>query len=164
VDAFADLLRRLSLNVPALANELRRLLAIRPQLEELVQEDWSDEIADHETRISTLETQVAAFNNFGPETIAGTTYALVLADSWKLKRCTNSSPVTITVPANTSVAFPVGKTQINIEQAGAGAVTLAGAGGVTLDNALSLTTRAQHSVLTLTKIGTDQWLVSGDMA
>ena len=44
-DAFADLLRRLSLDVPSLANELRRLLQLRKQLERVYEADFGDGVA-----------------------------------------------------------------------------------------------------------------------
>lgn len=102
---------------------------------------------------------LAATPSLTVETITGTTYTLVLADAWKLKQTTNSSPVTVTVPTNASVAFPIG-TQVTFEQNGTGALTLAAAGGVTLEGVPALTTAARYQVLTLTKTATNRWLVS----
>lgn len=99
----------------------------------------------------------------GVETISGTSYTLVLADAWKLKQTTNGSPVTVTVPPNASVAFPVG-TQVHFEQNGAGALTLAPGSGVTVEGRVSETTAGQLAALTATKTATNRWLVTGDMA
>jgi hypothetical protein len=96
------------------------------------------------------------------ETITGTTYTLVLGDANKLKQTTNGSAVTVTVPPNASVAFPIG-TQVHFEQNGAGALTLAPGSGVTLEPS-TLTARARYSALTATKTATNRWLVTGDMA
>ena len=71
-----------------------------------------------------------------------TAYPLSLADAGSVIEATSASPVTITVPANASVAFPVG-TIIEVLQYGAGQVTIAPASGVTLRTASSLTTRAR---------------------
>lgn len=97
----------------------------------------------------------------------GTTYTFVLTDRDDLVTASNASAQTYTVPLNSSVAFPTG-TLINLIQIGAGQVTVQGAGGVTIAStgATSATpkTRAQYSVLTLIKAGSDSWYVTGDIA
>jgi hypothetical protein len=72
-----------------------------------------------------------------------------------------SATATITVPPNSSVAFPVG-TVINIIQTGTGTATVAAGAGVTINNAAGLKTREQWSMITLHKRATDTWLVTGD--
>jgi len=75
----------------------------------------------------------------------------------------NASAVTLTIPANSAVAFPIG-TEISAFQAGAGQVTIAGAGGVTVNAAdAELKTRVQYSSATLYKTASDTWLVVGDL-
>ena len=59
-------------------------------------------------------------------------YTLVLADKDKLVEVSNASANTLTVPLNSSVAFPVG-TQITILQTGAGQTTITATGGVTIN-------------------------------
>ena len=93
----------------------------------------------------------------------GTTYTLVLADKGKLVTCTNAGAITVTVPTNASVAFPVGA-QIDVAVLGAGMVTFVGASGVTVNGTPSLVTRAQYSAVTLIKTATNTWLVVGDLA
>lgn len=94
----------------------------------------------------------------------GTTYTLVLTDSdLKLVELSNASAITLTVPTNASVAFPVG-CQINIIQTAAGQVTVAGAGGVTVNATPGLKLRAQWSSATLIKRATDTWVLVGDLA
>jgi hypothetical protein len=61
----------------------------------------------------------------------GTTYTTVLADDGKLVTCDNGSPIALTIPPNSSVAYGIG-TQINIMQLGAGQVTITAGAGVTL--------------------------------
>lgn len=76
---------------------------------------------------------------------------------------TSATAVTLTVPANASEPFyGVGST-IEVVQYGAGQVTIAAASGVTIRTAASYTTRAQYSSVTLRKIGSDEWLLSGDL-
>ncbi len=91
----------------------------------------------------------------------GTTYTLALTDT--VVTCANSSAVTVTVPANGSVAFPIGK-EIEVEQAGAGQVTFAGGIGVTLTSASgNLTISAQGGKVFLRKTNTNAWYLSGDL-
>jgi hypothetical protein len=92
----------------------------------------------------------------------GTSYTTVLGDANSYIRFTNASPVTVTIPANAAVAYPVG-TELTFEQAGAGALTIAGP-GVTLNSRGSdLTAAGQFSVLMVKKTATDTWTVTGDL-
>jgi len=94
----------------------------------------------------------------------GTTYTLVLADGGKAVELTNASATTLTVPPNSSVAFPVG-TVIELDQLGAGQVTIAAGSGVTIRSAGTLLKlRAQFSAASLRKQATDTWLLVGDLA
>ncbi|TNE39198.1 MAG: hypothetical protein EP347_05040 [Alphaproteobacteria bacterium] len=90
---------------------------------------------------------------------ASQTFALTDANTFQ--RCTSASAVTFTVPPNSSVAFAIGTT-IQVCQGGAGQVTIAPGTGVTLNNASGKKTAAQHSVIGLTKLATDIWVVYGD--
>jgi len=92
----------------------------------------------------------------------GTTYTLVLADGAGYIRCSNGSAITVTIPTNAAVAFPIG-TQITIIQIGAGQVTLAGAAPPVLNTGETLLLRAQWSICTITKVAADVWDVAGDM-
>lgn len=93
----------------------------------------------------------------------GTTYTLVLTDAGKFITFTNGGAITVTVPTNAAVAFPIG-TQIGVQQGGAGQVTFAGAVPPTLqsaDNAYKLV--KIYSVGALIKIASDVWALAGDM-
>lgn len=98
----------------------------------------------------------------------GTTYTLVLADQSKVISMSNAGANTLTIPANASVAFPVG-TKIEVWRLGAGITTIAGATGVTLQgnggsvSAGSCDIQTQYGGATLTKILTDTWMVGGDI-
>lgn len=97
----------------------------------------------------------------------GTTYTTVLADNGKLVTLSNASPITATIPLNSSVTYPVGA-QITFARYGAGAVTIQGASGVTIVStaatAAQPTLRAQYSSATAIQTSTDNWLVVGDIA
>ena len=75
----------------------------------------------------------------------------------------NTSATTLTVPLNSSVAYPIGTT-IDIIQTNTGQVTIAGEAGVTVNATPGLKLRAQWSSVTLLKRGTDSWLAFGDLS
>jgi len=88
-------------------------------------------------------------------------FTLALTDAGRIIEVTAASSVTCTVPANASVAFPVG-TEIKLAQMGAGAVKIAGATGVNiLSNGNLDETRGQYEVARLKKIDTNTWLLEG---
>lgn len=89
-------------------------------------------------------------------------YTLVLDDSSKQVEMNVASANTLTIPLNSSVAFPVGST-ILVVQTGAGQTTIAGAAGVTVNATPGLKLRTQWSAATLVKRATDTWLVMGDV-
>ena len=88
---------------------------------------------------------------------------MVLTDSSDLVEISNSSANNLTVPLNSSVAFPVG-TQINILQTGVGQTTVVATGGVTINGAPGLKLRTQWSAATLIKRATDTWVLVGDLS
>lgn len=102
---------------------------------------------------------VAATTSTGP---AGTGYTLVAADDGKLVELGNASAITLVVPLNSSVPFPIGA-QISILQTNTGQVTVSGTGGVTVNANPGLKLRAQWSLATLIKRGTDTWVLVGDI-
>ncbi|AMS03838.1 minor tail protein [Gordonia phage BaxterFox] len=90
-------------------------------------------------------------------------YTLVATDANKAVEVTSASAVNITIPTDT-VNFPIG-TVIEVDQIGAGKVSIVGASGVTVQAAVPTpTTRAQFSALVLRKRAANLWLVTGDLA
>lgn len=124
------------------------------------------------TNVTTLDTS-------GPVTVGGTAVAqrgmpivselgttrtLALADSGCYVRCDNASAITVTIPTNSTVAFPTG-TEIVVCQSGAGTVTFNPTFGVTVNSVDSKVAIAgQHAAVTLKKVGTDQWDLFGALA
>ena len=111
----------------------------------------------HEHRINSIE-------ELNTNAQVGTTYTLALTDDGKVVEMNNASANTLTVPPNSSVAFPVGS-QILVLQTGAGQTTLAADAGVTVnskDGNLKLS--AQWCAATLIKRATDVWVVIGDLS
>jgi len=89
---------------------------------------------------------------------------LALSDAGKIVELNSGSALTLTIPANAGVAFPVG-TRVDVVQYGAGAVTVTGSVGVTVRRtaALTLVTNGQYSGCTLYKRATDEWVAIGDL-
>lgn len=90
-------------------------------------------------------------------------YTLALTDAGKIVSINNASANTLTVPTNSSVAFPIGASLL-VRQAGAGITSIAGAGGVTVNSrggALKLA--GQYAYATLVKVATDTWNLYGDI-
>lgn len=106
-------------------------------------------LVDAKTQIST-NAQVAS-------------YTLVLSDRDKIVEINSASANTLTIPLNSSVAYPVGS-QIQILQTGAGQTTLTPTGGVTLNGTPGLKLRTQWSSATLIKRATDTWVAIGDLS
>jgi hypothetical protein len=89
-------------------------------------------------------------------------YTLILANQDQMVEMNVSAGNTLTVPANSSVAFPIG-TRIHVVQTGSGQTTITPAGGVTVNGTPGLKTRAQWSAVTLVKRATDTWVAFGDL-
>lgn len=92
----------------------------------------------------------------------GTTYTLVLTDAGKIVTLSNASAITLTIPTNASVAFPTGAI-INLEQLGAGQVTVGGAGVTINSKDGNKKLSGQYSGAYLRKTATDTWLLVGDL-
>jgi hypothetical protein len=90
-------------------------------------------------------------------------YTLVLGDKAKVVEMAVGSANNLTVPANASVAYPVG-TQIHIVQVGSGQTTVVASAGVTINTATTLKLRAQWSAATLIKRAENTWVLAGDLA
>src|SRR5690606_4665857 len=85
-------------------------------------------------------------------------YTLALTDANKAVEVDSASAVNLTIPTDASVAFPVG-TVIEVDQMGAGKVSIVGASGVTIQSAVTPpTTRTRYSAVVLRKRGANLWL------
>ena len=100
-------------------------------------------------------------NQFNIQT--GTSYTLALSDWGKIIEMQSGSPNTVTIPLNSSVAFPIG-TEIQVLQFGAGQTTIAAVGGVTTKSKSNqLKIANTYTGVTLVKRGTDDWYVIGNL-
>lgn len=91
-------------------------------------------------------------------------YSLVLADAGKIVEMNKGTANNLTVPQNTSIAFPVG-TRIDVAQLGAGATTIVADTNVTVrvHSTLTLVLGGQYAVATLYKRATNEWVLGGDL-
>ena len=88
---------------------------------------------------------------------------LSLSDAGTLQQVNSTSARTVTIPTNTSVAFPTG-TEIEILRYGSGAVTLAAASGVTITCSETARTIAdRYTSVVLKKLSTNTWLLQGNV-
>lgn len=89
----------------------------------------------------------------------GTTYTLVAGDLNKLVTLSNASAITLTIPSG---VFTTGQ-QVNLQQLGAGQVTVTGNGTSTFTGT-GTKLRAQYSAATLVCTGTNTFTLIGDIA
>lgn len=96
-------------------------------------------------------------------TQTGTAYTADLTDADDYIRFTNAAAVSFTIPPNSAEPFPLG-TVIEMEQAGAGALSVVPGSGVTINSrGADLTLAGQYSVAALKKVATDTWTLVGDL-
>jgi hypothetical protein len=121
-------------------------------------------LGDDANFASTVTTSLAAkVDSYTPITQKTASYTLSTLDHRDdLIEMNSASALTLTIPLNSSIAYPVG-TSLDILQTGAGQVTIAGAAGVTVNATPGLKLRTQWSSATLFKRAENTWVVYGDL-
>jgi hypothetical protein len=90
-------------------------------------------------------------------------YTLVLTDAGKVIEINSGSSENVTIPPNSSVAFPVG-TQIVVVRLGAGAVVIVeGSGVTTRSDGDKNKIKSQYSSCVLIKHETNEWYILGNL-
>ena len=90
-------------------------------------------------------------------------YTLTINDQGKILPFSTTSTGTITVPLNSSVAFPTGSF-VNFIQTGTGPILMTGASGVTIQSESSkLKLKGQYAVAGVLKTDTDTWVAFGNL-
>lgn len=97
-----------------------------------------------------------------PVSVETASYTLVLGDAGSTVEMDVASANDLTVPPNSSVAFPVG-TVIEVSQVGAGQTTVVAGSGVTIRTPETLVLTGQWSTVSLRKRATDEWVLAGDV-
>lgn len=131
---------------------------------DVVGETNHSDLADNALDMNGQQITNAVMPLEDDEETASFTFALVHGQQ-EMVRCNHATvAITATVPANATVAFPVGSV-LTLNQWGAAAVTVAAAGGVTINKPSdkTLVLRGQYSVVSLWKQATDTWLAFGDL-
>lgn len=125
----------------------------------------SDNQTDHATQHNEGNQAILDLQTMSVNAQTGTTYAVALSDKNKLVTLSNSSSITVTLPKNVTVAFPVGGSVLFM-QLGAGTVTFAAESGATLvfESAFSAASRAQYAAITAVKSATNTWWLFGALA
>lgn len=121
-------------------------------------------VGTNTTQLATMAALYSAVTQLQGIDTQTASYTLVLADAGKLVQMNVASANNLTIPLNSSVAFPV-NTQLVIRQIGAGQTTVVATGGVTIQSSGSkLKLTGQYSGATLIKIATDTWALMGDLS
>ena len=109
--------------------------------------------------LSTTELRVAGLaTSLAVENVQSSSYTCVLADAGKVVTMDNTSSATITIPPNSSVAYPIG-TVISIARINTGSVALTAGAGVTLTGNTAAGAMNTNEQIFCRKRGTDTWLV-----
>ena len=124
-------------------------------------------IADADT-IVVYDTSASSYKaikmqDTGPRLEESATQTLALVDGSKFMYNSGTVTDTITVPPNSSVAFPIG-TELGFGCGSTGKITLAQGSGVTIVSLNSYkTVKAAGGGAYLIKVGTDTWFLAGDL-
>jgi hypothetical protein len=118
----------------------------------------------------TSSTQFAALNRNAIATATvlinaqtGTTFTPALTDAGKLVTASNAAAISLTIPTDATVDFPIG-TQLLVMQLGAGQVTVSAVtpGTTTIISRSGTKTAGQYALISLIKVAANQWVVGGD--
>ena len=120
-----------------------------------------------DTADSGLQTQITNLSStLGLQTTLvskGSSFTLESADAGKTILLATSSAMTLTVPLNSSVSIPIGS-QYNLIELGIGRTTFSPSAGVTVNSKnAQMYIDTQYGKATLLKIGTNSWVVYGDI-
>ena len=116
--------------------------------------------ADADTVNASLLTKVDKTKTI--DEITGN-YTVALDDAATILNCNNGSAITITIPLNAVVTFPVG-TEIAFIRKNAGAVTIAGSVGVTISSADSkFKIKGQYGTAAVLKVAENEWILAGSL-
>lgn len=96
---------------------------------------------------------------------ASTSYTLGVNDTGKALIFSNSSPVNVTIPDDSTYEFAVGQTFLIIQN-GTGTVSVTTEDAATISSTAGTGTvdlNGQFATATLIKIDTDEWVIYGDL-
>ena len=129
---------------------------------------WGEGISDDvDTHLTAADPHSGAYATPADLTVITAvtqtaSYTLVLADAGKAVEMNVATANNLTVPPNSSVAFPVG-TVVEVCQVGAGTTTIVAGSGVTIRTPETLVLAGQWSEVSLHHVGSDVWDLAGDV-
>ncbi len=121
--------------------------------------EWIATTGTLESDVATLQADVVANRLMLETTEKTSSYTLALDDAYKVVLASIDTG-SVTVPASTSVDFPIG-TVINVYNINPTDVIIQGGVGVTVRNAGSL---AQYGEVSLRKRAADEWVLAGSVS
>jgi len=92
---------------------------------------------------------------------ANTAVTLALTDAGDFIRFTAATAITVTIPAQSSVAW-LADTEIYLMQGAVGKVSVVAGAGVALRTSQTSNCAAQYSVIALKRTSSDNWVCVGD--
>lgn len=95
--------------------------------------------------------------------IVGTTFAPNTAHENVMNTLNNATSLTVTLPSNSTMAFPTGA-EIDFMWIGGVQPSIVAGSGATVNGTPGLKLRAQYSACTAKKIATNDWVLIGDLA
>jgi hypothetical protein len=103
-------------------------------------------------------------NIVGTSTISEKTdnYTLTINDVGLIISMNATTNKTVTIPANSSVAFPIG-TRIDLMRYGTGNVNVAITTDTLSSTGAAINLKSQYSVASLIKVKNTQWILAGDI-
>lgn len=109
--------------------------------------------------ITSLRTEVVSVS---------ATKTFSLSDAGTFQNCTNSTAITLTVPADVTTNFPIGS-EITINQDSTGQITLSAASGAFIRRQGSTNTTGhilvgQYSLVFLKKVAANEWRAYGGLS
>lgn len=117
--------------------------------------------------VATLDADTKLTPEQGTSGIVSVTTAraLALTDKSNFLTANSESAITVTIPTNATVAFPVGS-EIELCQYGVGTLTIIGATDVTVNgvSAGSVQSSERYACIAIKKIGTNEWIAAGGLA
>lgn len=129
----------------------------------IVDADINASAAIAQSKVATLVTDLAAKFPLNVTTSAQVaSYTLVLGDAQDVVEMNVATANTLTIPPNSSVAFPVG-TSILVVQTGAGQTTITAGAGVTVNSFLGLKIIGRWAGCTLIKRAENTWVAVGGL-
>lgn len=147
-------------------NSLTYLVDVGDYLTETSSNTLSNKTISGASNTLTVDgTNSVGFRNI-PQNSQSTGYTLVLDDAGKhiLHPTADTTARTYTIPANSSVAYPIGTAITFINQNGAGDITIALTSDTIRladDGATGNRTLTENGVATCIKIAATEWIISG---